>query len=87
MEENMISHHRKLSSDIQALRAELQDTKRILAHMQETVERLIGEFQNFARIEDVQAVKKYLDYWDPVRFVTQQQVEKIVRDILEQKEP
>ena len=84
LEQNMISHHRKLSSDIKLLREEINDMKHVIAGMQDTVERLLNEFSNFARIEDVQAVKKYLDYWDPVRFVTANQVEKIIRDVLEE---
>ena len=41
--------------------------------------------QGMAKKDDVQVMKKYLELWEPIHFVTQEQVEKIVQDMLERK--
>ena len=85
MEENMIEHHRKLSSEIRLLNDDLAEMKKTIADLNEKMQYLAAELQDFARKEDVQALKKYLDYWDPLKFVTQNQVEKIVKELIDEK--
>ena len=85
VEENMIEHNRKLLSGIRALNKELVDTKKEIAELREKMEYIAAELQDFARKEEVQVMKKYLDYWDPMNFVTIKQVEKIVNEIIDAK--
>ena len=46
---------------------------------------IIKELQMLARSEDVDVLRKYLDMWQPVNFVTQNEVEKMVRDAVDSK--
>lgn len=85
VEENMIEHNRKLLSGIRALNKELVDARKEIAELREKMEYIAVELQDFARKEEVQVMKKYLDYWDPMNFVTIKQVEKIVNEIIDAK--
>ena len=85
MEENMIEHHRKLAAELRLFSEELADVRKAMANLNEKMQYLAAELQDYARKEDVQVIKKYLDYWEPVKFVTANQVEKIVRDIIDEK--
>ncbi|MBI2663957.1 hypothetical protein HYX10_01295 [Candidatus Woesearchaeota archaeon] len=83
VEENMIEHHRKLSSEIRMLGEELADVKKAVKDAGDKVQQIIAEMQELARQDEIQTIKKYLDYWEPMRFVTQQQVEKTVKEMME----
>jgi len=85
MEENMLEHHRKLSGEIRLLNSDVADVKKAIEDLNEKLQYLAAELQNFARKEDVQVMKKYLDYWEPLNFVTQNRVEKIVKELMEEK--
>jgi len=85
LEENMLEHHRKLSSEIRLLNGDLADVKKLIADLNEKIQYLAAELQGFARTEDVQVIKKYLDYWQPLNFVTQKQLDNTVKDIISEK--
>lgn len=85
MEENIIESNRKLSSDMRAINADIAEVKKSVADINEKLQLFAAELQNFSRKEDVDVVKKYLQYWDPLSFVTQKQVEKIVGDAISEK--
>ena len=83
-EQNMLANNRKLNLELKTANAEIQDLKTTLAELKERVVMLIGELRKTAQQTDVDVMKKYLSYWEPLRFVTEQQVERIVRQILDE---
>jgi hypothetical protein len=85
-EENMIAHHRKISSDIKELNQDLRDVRKLVMDFSERFDSLLKELQGFARTEDVEVLKKYISYWEPVNFVTRNEVERIISDILQEKQ-
>lgn len=85
MEENVLEHNRKLSSEIRLINDDIRELKKGVSELAEKMHYLAAELQEFARKEEVQVIKKYLDYWEPMRFVTHDQVEKIVNEIIDEK--
>ncbi|MBS3133380.1 hypothetical protein J4470_04655 [Candidatus Woesearchaeota archaeon] len=85
VEENMLEHHKKISSEIRLLNDDVADVKKAISDLNEKIQYLVAELQEFARKDDVQVMKKYIDYWEPLNFVTQKQVEKTVREIIDEK--
>lgn len=85
VEETMIEHNRKLLSSIRSLSQELVDVKKGLADLKEKMGYMANELKDFSRREEVQVMKKYLDYWQPMNFVTVNQVERIVNEIIDSK--
>ena len=85
IEENQIAHNRKFSSEIREINDELSGLRKSVSDINEKIGMIVAEMQNFARKENVQVIKKYLDYWDPLSFVTQKQAEKIVGEMLEER--
>ncbi len=85
LEENVLEHNRKLSSEIRLINDDIRELKKNVSELTEKMHYLAAELQEFARRDEVQVIKKYLDYWEPMRFVTQERVEKIVNEIMEEK--
>ena len=82
-DQNMLSNNKKLNSEIKTINMELSEMKSELGHLKETNTLIIQDLRECARKEDIEVLEKYLKLWEPVRFVTQSQVENIVRDIIE----
>ena len=86
IEQNMVESNRKLSSELRLLNEDVADIRKSVADLNEKLQLLAAELQSFSRKEDVEVIRKYLQYWEPLNFVTQSQVEKIVKELLKEKE-
>ena len=84
-EENIISrnkHHsaesKTVNSDIMELRKELQETRDKLALV-------IRELHTVARKDEVKVLEKYINLWNPIKFVSQNEIEGIINEVLERR--
>jgi hypothetical protein len=77
-EENMLNNNRKIRVEIKLINEELPGIKSEIESLGEKIKALIREFQGFARVEDVEVIRKYLNLIEPLGFVTQNEVERIV---------
>ena len=84
VEQNMLANHKKALDEIKLVKSEIDDLKHTIAEMQNRIVMLIKELRMGAKKEEVDTLKKYVELWEPVKFVTQGQVENIVRDIVEE---
>ena len=83
-EENMLSSDRKIKSEIKLTSSDVSDIKAQIAELTEKIKAVIRELQDFAKIEDVEVIKKYLNLIEPLGFVTQNEVDRIVRQAVEE---
>ena len=82
IEQNLLSFQKKTVKDIKDVDSDINDLKRMLHEVESKMVLLIKELQLLARKEDVDIIKKYVDYWTPIKFVTATQVEKMIREEL-----
>ena len=82
VEQNMLSNHKKAMNEIKALQGEMNEMKRVISVIEDKIITIIKELRLTARKEDIDVLKRYLELWDPVKFVTSDQVEKIVDEKL-----
>lgn len=83
-EENMLSSDRKIRAEIKLMTGELSDVKGQLADFAEKIRALVRELQGFAKVEDVDVIRKYLNFIEPLDFVTQNEIERIVKQAVEE---
>lgn len=83
-EENMLSGNRKVKAEIKMGSEELSDLKAQVADVNEKIRAVVRELQGFARAEDVDVIRKYLNLIEPLGFVTQNEVDKIVKQAVEE---
>lgn len=84
-EQNALSSGRKAHSELVAINSEISDMKKQIDAIAEKIAIIARELQTLARKEDVDVLKKYLNLWEPVNFVTQAEVERIVRRVLDEQ--
>ena len=82
IEQNMINNHKKSLNEIKVLNSEITDLNSKITEIQDRILLIIKELKLTAKKEDVDVMKKYVELWNPMRFVTKDQVEKIVQEIL-----
>ncbi len=85
IEQNMLSHRKKYAEETDLLKGEIDEIRRIMKEVEERIVMIIKELQMGAKKEEVATLKKYVELWEPVNFVTQNQVENIVREIIEEE--
>ncbi len=83
LEQNMLSHQKKLSQDMKNFNAEFMEIKRTLGEVENKIILLIKEIQLTAKKEDVDVLKRYVELWEPAKFATVNLVEKIVKEELD----
>jgi len=82
-EENMIKTHKELKNDLNLLSKELSTLKSQFLEFRDKLERISDELDTKANESEFLVFKKYLELWRPVNFVTQADVERIVKQTLE----
>ena len=81
-EQNDINRHKKTVAEEKTTVAEINELKKEIEEMNRIIKEVISELRGSAKKEDVDVLKKYIDMWNPINFVTEETVEKIVDEKL-----
>ena len=84
-EQNVLAHNRKMGADLKTTASDIRELKNRLEETREALQRIVNEINTMAKKEEVDVLKKYLNLWEPVKFVTTNQVERIVKEMIEEK--
>ncbi len=85
LEQNILGSNKKASAEVKTLNSEIAEIKKELEAINGKIELIAKELQTLAKKDEVDVLKKYLNLWEPVNFVTQNEVEKLVRNIMDEK--
>jgi hypothetical protein len=77
-EQNMISNDKKIIGDIKLINSEIMDVKTDINDMKEKLTLLVKELKQSATKEEVKILEKYISYWEPLKFVTREELDKIL---------
>jgi len=84
-EQNMLSKNKLFSTDIRTLTSDIGDIKKEIAELKEKILELVLELKTNAKRDEVKVLEKYINFWNPVKFVTQNEVETIVKEFLKKE--
>ncbi|MBI5871759.1 hypothetical protein HZB88_01595 [archaeon] len=76
--QNMVNEHKRLAQEIKGIKAELNLLKNDLNELKNIMRHLAEDASMFARKEEVRRLEKYINMWNPLKFVTESDVKKIV---------
>ncbi len=83
--QNMIDQYKKLNSEIRLINDDLKEIKRDLNDLKELNRHVISELQTFARKDNLKVLEKYINFWNPLNFVTEDDVKKLIEERLKEK--
>ena len=79
-EQNMISNDKKIIADIKMVNSEVMEIKTELNDLKEKLTLLVKELKLSATKEEVKILEKYISYWEPLNFVTKQELDKTLAE-------
>lgn len=77
---NTISEFKKVSSEMRDINSDIKSIKHDLIKIQETLRDVVREMNNFARVQEIKVLEKYINMWNPLNFVTQQELDKLLKE-------
>ncbi len=76
--QNMVEEWKKSTTELRLLNDEIKALKLDMFRMKDTMKHLISELEQYARKEDVKVLEKYVNLWNPMKFVTESELKKIL---------
>ena len=83
IEQNILHKNKTFFTEIKTLNLEITEVKKEINEVKDKILVLIKELESFARRESVDILKKYIDLWNPINFVTKNEIEVIVREVID----
>ncbi len=83
LEHNMLTENKKTQALMHSLQTDLDDMNKQLYEMKQKIDIIGGELASAAKREDVIILEKYINLWEPLNFVTRNEVEKLINAIIE----
>lgn len=81
-EENNLRDHKKKTTDLQTLYKEIDGLKDEQSKFKNEMLKMVKEFQTLAKKEDVQVLQKYIELWEPLKYATIPQVERMIKETI-----
>lgn len=81
-EQNMLGKNKVFATDIRTLTSDIRDIKQEISQIKEKIIEVVNELKESAKRDEVKVLERYINFWNPVKFVTQNEVEDIVKEIL-----
>ena len=75
---DFIKKNAQLRKEMKTVGDDVIEMKHEQEKMKQKMDLIAKELGNTAGVEDVQVLKKYIEFWNPLNFVTQRDVERIV---------
>ncbi len=80
LETNFINYKKKIADDLKEANNEVYLLKRSVKQLQDVILTVKNELSLKGDKEDVEIMRKYTEFWNPVKFVTTDQVEEMIKE-------
>jgi len=84
-EQNDLMRHKKAMQEQKNIVVEFTEIKKEIDDLKKTLRDIIDELRNLAKREDVDVLKRYMELWNPVNFVTENYVQKLIDEALKKQ--
>ena len=75
----MIDEYKKITEEIRFINSDLKDIKKDLFKFKDILKNLVKESEYFARKEHLKVLEKYINLWNPLNFVTEEEVIDLIK--------
>ncbi len=83
-DQNMLSFQKELMRELKATQESLTEFHREFTELRDKARLIVKELRACAKQEDVQVLEKYIQIWEPLQFVTRQEVERLVENAMQE---
>ena len=82
-DQNILKTNKNTKTEIIAINSDLRDIRRDMKDIKDNINQMAKEMKLFAKKSDVLVIQRYVKLFDPMRFVTPNQVNQIIKEKLE----
>ena len=83
--QNFVKRERKLQKDMGLIQEDNKDLRLELKEIKSRIGSLLSQHEGFVRKEEIAVIEKYFKLFDPIKFVTEDEIEERVERILSQR--
>jgi alanyl-tRNA synthetase len=83
MDENTITKFNSIAENVNSINNRLAKLEDRVEKSESEIRIIEAQMKEMARVEDVKVIQKYLELIDPTRFLSKEDVIKIIRDYIE----
>lgn len=80
-EQNMLKETKEIFQELNVLNSTISEIKGELSELGEKLGKLSDEVSSSAKKADLNVLAKYLDFWQPLEFLTKNEAEKMLKEI------
>jgi hypothetical protein len=85
LKEDFMKKNGHLKQEVKTLRQDMLDQKHEQVRVQQKVDLIIKELKQTAGKEQLDTIKRYMEYWNPINFVTQRDLERAIETKLSER--
>lgn len=78
IEDNMLKSTRDINKDLSLVKDEIVNIKRKIRDINDNINLIVNELRSAPKKEDVDELKKYVDIWQPINFVTEKDLDRML---------
>jgi len=83
---NMLNLRKRIDNEIKTINSDIVELRRSITELTDKTGLIIKELKTRAGKEDIEVIRKYVEMWEPLNFVTREEVEKLIRSTIEEKD-
>ena len=77
--QNMIDQYKKLAEEIKIVNEEVKELKSDISTIRDITKNTVKELEFFARKENLKVLEKYINLWNPLNFITEEEVLELMK--------
>ena len=84
-DQNLLTSNKAQNAELKSLGSDINKLKQEMFDLKDQINMLRLDLKTSARKEDLITLKKYIDLWQPLNFVTRDEVEKIIKELINEQ--
>jgi septation ring formation regulator EzrA len=84
-EQNMLADSRKNSAEIKSVSGDILELKKTIREIGEELGQIIKELKTAVKKEEVKVLERYINLWQPMNYVTYEEMEKRIKAIVKEE--
>jgi signal transduction protein with GAF and PtsI domain len=76
--QNMLDHYKTTHVDIKTIEEDMIEIKDALNSLKNAIKNMLKEMQLLARKEEVKVLEKYINMWNPLKLMTEDEVKELI---------
>lgn len=78
LSQNLVDSHRSQHQHVRQFEEQLKELKATTSEIKLTLNHLIQELNQFAKKDQLRVIEKYLNFWNPLTFITQKELDAAI---------